>query len=206
MKKFKKLLKSNSTNFYLFILLISMVQCDGSFFPDTHIAPELPPYLKIGDTLIYKSDSRVEYFYVEEAKLYAIGQYGDRERDSNWDYEMYVSSITQFNCIDSCCSFGSAITPYQYWVNFKKGVYYTSYTISDKSELYSNLSLQIGNYKFNDLYGSKISNIDSITGNEISSILYSKKYGVVEYELTNGEVFTLLEAYINKMNNRHKRK
>ncbi|HPR33509.1 MAG TPA: hypothetical protein PLK12_15525 [Prolixibacteraceae bacterium] len=207
----KKYLRRNNVRFILLLLLVGFIQCKDilDMITSDVIWPEKPPLLNIGDTLIYRSDWNVDSFYVEEATLYNPGEinpdwYGVEEDDA-WMYiteddmeERFFSSMLQIDCADSCYKFVTKITPVEYWVKFD-GIDHSGYKLFDDEEKFSQ---QIGKYKLIELY-KKIIKTDTITGMEISTVYYSKKYGVVEYELTNGEAFYIEEECITRMNNNH---
>jgi len=193
--KWKKYLKKNSTFFILLMLSVVLVQCDPF---NRRIRPEKPPYLKIGDTLIYHSEENVDSFYVEEATLYA-----PYETEFHYDCEVFLSTIQQFNCTDSCYKFTSSIDPIEYKV-YVYGIEFSSLKLIDYDDRFADLTLQIGNYELEDLYKNNNTLDEDTTDRGIRTVYYSKKYGVVEYELTNGEVFDLDEACITMMEERHK--
>ena len=200
MKKWKKCLKRNRT-YLLLLLLFVLVRCDLLF--NTSIRPEKPPYFQMGDTLVFKSRLNVDSFYVEKTRLYKPGE--TLEKDPKTDpgyYESFASSMIQIDCVDSCYKFTSRITPVEYWI----GVYEVDLSSFQLREYWGGNVRQIGNYEIDDLYESYNINTSSTTGGEICTVFYSKKYGVVEYELTNGEVFDLEEACIAMMEERHKKK
>lgn len=151
------------------MMFFGLSRC-GLIFEDTSISPEKPTYLKIGDTIIYESGTNVDSFYVEEASLYAVGE--DDGSGEEWDHERYYSRIIQFDCVDSCYSFGVTIIPNEYWVGVF-GFEYLGFELEDYDKRYAGLTLQIGEYKLGNLYRSYSFKADSISGKEISSVLYS---------------------------------
>jgi hypothetical protein len=196
-RKWKKYLKRNSSYVILIMLSTVLVQCDPF---NNRIRPEKPPYLKIGDTLVYHSEENVNSFYIEEATLYEPGEFkGNSEEDTNWSEELYISSMVQIDCGDSCYKIGSSIDPIEYWI----GLYGYKHSSQRLWAGIAGNSYVIGVFDLNDLYKIR-TKLDTISGKEISSLLYSKKYSVVEYELTNGEIFDLDEACITMMEERHK--
>ena len=199
MNKWKKYLRKIRSCFVLFLLLIGLNQCQLIFLKDKSIKPEISPYFKIGDTLVYSSDSNVDSFYVEEAALYAPG-----ETELHWNYEVFLSTILQFNCTDSCYKFSSSIDPTEYKI-YVYGIDRSSFELVDYDERFAHLTLQIGKCQLEDLYKNYNTLDEYNSGKGIRTVYYSKKYGVVEYELTNGEVFYLDEACISMMEERHKK-
>ncbi|MDA3930732.1 MAG: hypothetical protein PF541_17425 [Prolixibacteraceae bacterium] len=195
MRKLKNCLKRNSFYLILILLLFSFMRCqfiiDMYSEEDTTVAPEILPYFKEGDTLVYNSGMDVDSFCVETAFLYAVGE--DDGDDLN--YERFISSMLQIDCADSCYKSGSTITPIEYWIGVF-GFVHSSYKLVD---YYSGNTLEIGSYQLEELYGSYNLEPDSITGKEINYVLYSKKYGVIEYKFTNGEEFIMIEETLEML-------
>ena len=177
------------------IISIGFIQCVEIFDMITSdvIWPEKPPYFKIGDTLIYRSEWHVDSFYVEEATLYAPG-----ETEFHYNYEVFLSSIQQIDCEDSCYTFNFSINPVGYRIHIY-GINNYSNWINKKD---GGNTLSIGAYDLNNLYEVNTKS-DTITGREISKVYYSKKFGLIEYELTNGEAFYIEEKCITRMDNNH---
>ena len=187
MRKWINYLKKNSIFIILFIFFFGLSRC-GLIFENHSISPEKPTYLKAGDLIIFESENNIDSFYVEYSKVY---QPGENENED----EEYLARMNQVDCTDSCYSFGVTIIPGEYWAGCW-GFEYSGYQIR---EYYSGHTITVGSYKLEDLYGSYNISTDSISGKEISSLLYSKKYGFVEYKLTNGEVFTITEGCITML-------
>ena len=201
MKKWKKYLKRISYFIILLVLSTILVQCE-LLIGNLTIKPEIPPFFEMGDTLVFKSRLNIDSFYIDEAKLYGWGETFDGE-DPKTEADMterFASSTVQLNCNDSCYKFTSYISPSEYW--------FVVYGLERSSKkIWAGIggnSYSIGKFDFNDLYKIK-TEADKVSGKEIRTVYYSKKYGVVEYELTNGEVFDLDESCITMMEERHKK-
>lgn len=169
------------TSFLYVSLVICFFGC-SLIFEDIHIAPEKLPLIRPGDKLLFTNSIEIDSFVVIETTFYEANEISD--------YEQYIARIVEFGCNDSCFSFDVFITPGDYIIGYNETF---SYKIADKVRGYSDLSLQIGDYELDDIYRIYNFKTDSITGAEITEEFYSKKYGVIEYHLSNGDVFKLSE-------------
>jgi len=190
MMKLKKSLKKNRIYFILILLLFVFTRCWIFTFEDTSIAPEILPLFEEGDTIIYKCNLNVDSFYVEKAKLYKVNE--DDGSGQEWDNERFISEIVQIDCLNSCYLFHASITPSEYRIRFY-GFDKFSNSITNNDSKYYGLNRKIGDYQLKDLYRVFDFKADTISGREIVEVFYSKKYGFIEYRLTNGEVFQIDE-------------
>lgn len=194
MKNKSRCLKKIFDVFIIILIVIGFTGC--VFFSSVPVDPDRIPLLTKGDKLIFTSDSTVNYFNVEMA-----GVSGSYEGESGYTNDIYTTKCVQTNT-DSAFIFQAIIREDVYWLTIKG----THTFYEDISVHYMSDSLQIGDYLLTNLYKSVESNFRLIldSGIRIIAFKYSLKYGVVEYELSNGETFRLHESYIEKMNKKIK--
>jgi hypothetical protein len=204
MRKLIKCLKKSSGIILLFVIMLCF-SCCSLIFVDTRISPEKPPLFDMGDTLVFRSTENVDSFHVELARLYKVNE-DDGSREE-WDIERYYSTIKQIDCIDSCYGFRLTIRPYKYAFGVLKLGYSGSkfhgelgpeYSSKEINAYIGGKEIKIGKYRLRDLYECK-TNLDRLSDNEINTVLFSKKYGVVQYILNNEEIFQLSEESLKML-------
>lgn len=190
MKNKTRCLKNIFIGFIIILIDIGFTGCQ-IFFTVPNDADKIP-LLTQGDKLIFKSDSTVNYFNVEIAEV--CGSY---EGESEYRHDIYTTKCVQINT-DSAFIFETIIRKDVYCLTIKG----THTFYEDISVHYMSDSLQIGDYLLTNLYKSIESNFRLIldSGIRIIAFKYSLKYGIVEYELSNGETFRLHESCIENMN------
>jgi hypothetical protein len=196
----KRLRKCSKRNYRLLMVLI-VPSCFFSacslFFEDSKIRPEKVPLLRIGDTIVYISESQTDSFYVKNARLYKPG-----EIDS--DYERFKLQTVQFDFGDSCYRFGATITPSEYIIGIANKEYDSINNVQyeySSTLLFNdigNREINLYNYQIDDLYECK-TRFNILSGDKIGVVLYSKKYGFVEYSLTSGEKFQITEESLEML-------
>lgn len=200
MNKLKNLLKQS--NFIIVYILCSFVfvgclhEIDSLFGGDKTISSEDLPYFIEGDTIVYTNGNETNLFYVEKAEL--DQEAGHIIETSDELFEVFYSKIIQINCVDTYYEYRSTVRPKEYYVQLKM-IRDSSYSSFELSDYYGGRSVSIESYQLDELYESYNVNSDSTIEKEIISLLYSKKYGVAEYELANGEVFTLSEESLEML-------
>ncbi|MDA3927622.1 MAG: hypothetical protein PF541_01595 [Prolixibacteraceae bacterium] len=201
MSKFKNILNYS----WLYVFFCSLVLLNTScgyiwnqidVWIGKSISHEKLPLINEGDTLIYESSVHVDSFYVNRSKFYDRG-----EGENKLDYERYSGSMELMNCTDSSYRFNPNITPSEYRVYvYGPGKYEAwNYRITDNDDSYHGIERTVGQYLVGELFKAPNNKVDSISGKEVKVLYYSKDYSVVEYELTNGEVFTLSEESLEML-------
>jgi hypothetical protein len=204
MKKLKKSLRRIDKSLLILFILLGFVQCDlfdKSRDKEETFDPYVHPIIQKGDTLIFKSEAHIDSIYVKESQVY-----GRREYDEDYDEEAYWGFLDQMNCNDTCLDFHILIREGGYYI-------YYNYPLRDGNDPYSALdflsdkdscnSLQIVDVILNDLFEIdftiyKVPNLFL----EVTSCLYSKTYGFVQYTCFDGEEFIMSEETLEMLMSR----
>lgn len=181
------------------LLILLFIKCDELFKNDRIDAKYLPNYFK-GDTLYFKNESTVDTLVVTIA-----GYLGSYEGEGMYQVAEYLYAFGLVDIAEYSFFISRRISGYSF---FDFSHEYGSYL---KFDLHSIDTLVVINEDtiFNlsqspDLTTDEVySKIDSDTMVVLKSFLYEINYGLVQYELSNGEIFLLDEKSFKMLKQRN---
>lgn len=148
--------------------------------------------LQVGDTLFFHSPAHVDTFLVRGITT----GFNTSEKINHTEYlEIYYLRLNIEKEIDTLHSswYGTRRYPKGatiQWNRFDEGCtsYYTTDTIMD-----------IGNIRLNDVIAIPERSIDTFSSIDTKTVYYCNRYGVVQYKLFNGEIFTIDYSSMQKL-------
>lgn len=202
MKKWRKLLKK-SCLFVCFILVaFGFVRCNlisdiydlgnETFDPYNH------PLLLEGDTLVFRSQKSADSLLVNDSSVH-----DEFNETTGSKFKYYKCKIAQINCKDTCLNFELTINWEYYLVDYYypfQDYYDPDITADTPERKKPKYSLQIGEIKLDNLYKIDFTLFakDGLFI-EITSALYSKTYGIVQYTSFTGEEFYISEGTLKML-------